>query len=89
MSLQAFFSKLLGGEPVEREDIEAAAIKAQALESDAYVDTQPHLPDPEPAPVVEFPLSARATAQDLRAAGCTNGMSPEQIERCLARVMSA
>lgn len=40
------------------------------------------------APVEEFPLSKRATAQDCANAGLRNGMTPAEVEAALARVMS-
>lgn len=63
-----------------------------------YHDTTPHT-EPEPmtpigaafaevasAAILDpYPLSRRATASEVRAAGVTNGMDADQVEQCLAR----
>lgn len=49
----------------------------------------PAVPVPEPAPVVVTNYGATATPADLIAAGICGGMSAEEIESRLARVMGA
>lgn len=61
---------------ITRADINATVAKANALEADAM----------QPADL--FPLSKRATADDVRAAGIVNGMDPVEVEARLSKVMT-
>lgn len=66
--------------PKTRKQVAAEAAKlAQRLGDDDGVDTVADL----------YPLSKRANADQVAAAGLKNGMTPDEVEAALSRVMPA